>query len=191
MHLVSRALIATAIVASLGLASPLVSTASAHAIISLDGVSAVAGKSSTMTLEIQHGCLPAEPTVQVEAFVGAPWRRVKPAPVPGWSSSVTRQAKGGWHITWVNEGEPIPFGTATFFPITVAWPSAPGDYGMSVMQLCPDSSYYWNDAFVPATAMASSPPLTPRPEVTVVAIKGAPAPKKRPAGTTPTAQHRH
>jgi len=69
-----------------------------------------------MTLEIQHGCLPANPTVQVEAFVGAPWRAVKPEPVAGWTSSVTKQANGGWHITWVNQGTPIPFGTATFFP---------------------------------------------------------------------------
>lgn len=46
--------------------------ASAHAIIDLGGVSAVAGKTSPMTLEVQHGCLPAEATTQVEAFVGAP-----------------------------------------------------------------------------------------------------------------------
>jgi len=124
-----------------------------------------------MTLEIQHGCLPAEPTVQVEAFVGAPWRAVKPEPIAGWTSSVTKQASGGWHITWVNQGTPIPFGTATFFPITVSWPKNPGTYGMSVMQLCPGTSYYWNDKYTPATASLPSPPLTPLAEVLVVAKK--------------------
>lgn len=149
--------------------SPLIASASAHSIIELKGVSAVAGQTSVMTLEIQHGCLPAEPTLQVEAFVGAPWRAVKPKPLAGWTSSVTKQAKGGWHITWVNQGTPIPFGTATFFPITVSWPKNPGTYGMSVMQLCPGSSYYWNDKYTPATASSPSPPLTPRAEVLVVA----------------------
>lgn len=132
-----------------------------------------------MTLEIQHGCLPANPTVQVEAFVGAPWRAVKPEPVAGWTSSVTKQANGGWHITWVNQGTPIPFGTATFFPIMVSWPKNPGTYGMSVLQLCPGSSYYWNDKYTPATASLSSPPLTPLAEVSVVAKK-----TKTPAKTT-------
>ena len=45
----------------------LAAPASAHAIIDLDGVTAVAGRSSAMTLEIQHGCLPAEATTQVDA----------------------------------------------------------------------------------------------------------------------------
>lgn len=132
-----------------------------------------------MTLEIQHGCLPAEPTVQVEAFVGAPWRAVKPEPIAGWASSVAKQANGGWHITWVNQGIPIPFGTATFFPITVSWPKKPGIYGMSALQLCPGSSYYWNDKYTPATASLSSPPLTPLAEVSVVAKK-----TNKPARTT-------
>ena len=165
--------------------SPLLATASAHSIIGLNGVSAVAGERSAMTLEIQHGCLPANPTVQVEAFVGAPWRAVKPEPIAGWTSSVTKQASGGWHITWVNQGTPIPFGTATFFPIMVSWPKNPGTYGMSVLQLCPGSSYFWNDKYTPATASLSSPPLTPRAEVSVVAKK-----TKTPAKTTtPTSKH--
>jgi uncharacterized protein YcnI len=151
--------------------SPLLAIASAHSIIGLNGVSAVAGERSAMTLEIQHGCLPAEPTVQVEAFVGAPWRAVKPEPIAGWTSSVAKQANGGWHITWVNQGTPIPFGTATFFPITVSWPKKPGVYGMSALQLCPGSSYYWDDKYTPATASLTSPPLTPLAEVSVVAKK--------------------
>lgn len=183
---------------ALGLAAALVlgasiSEANAHAIIALNGISAVAGKSSVMTLEVQHGCLPSEPTVQVEAFVGSPWRAVKPQKVSGWTSSVTKQPKGGWHITWVNQGTPIPFGTATFFPISVAWPSQPGTYGMSVMQLCPGSSYYWNDKVTPATADVPSPPLTPRPEVLVVAAKNAVASTATPkASVAPsTSAHVH
>ncbi len=168
-----------------------VSPVSAHGIIELNGVSAVAGQSSVMTLEIQHGCLPSEPTVQVEAFVGSPWRAVKPQAVPGWTSKVTRQAKGGWHITWVNQSTPIPFGTATYFPITVAWPSKPGTYGMSVMQLCPGSSYYWNDKYAPATANIPSPPLTPRPEVLVIAAKDIAAATPKATATASLSAHVH
>jgi hypothetical protein len=144
--------------------------ASAHAIIDLDGVTAVAGKSSAMTLEIQHGCLPAEATTQVEAFVGRPWRSVKPGAVPGWQVSVQKVTQGGWHITWQNLGKPIPFGTPTFFPITVGWPSKPGTYAMHVTQQCTNgTSYDWNEQYGPATADTPSPPLTPRPEVHVAA----------------------
>jgi len=144
--------------------------ASAHAIIDLDGVTAVAGKTSAMTLEIQHGCLPAEATTQVEAFVGRPWRSVKPGAVPGWQAAIEKLAQGGWHITWKNLGAPIPFGTATFFPITVAWPVKPGTYALHVTQQCTNgTSYDWNQPYGPATATTPSPPLTPRPEVHVVA----------------------
>ena len=149
--------------------SPSIRSSAAHGIIELNGVSAVAGTTSTMTLEVQHGCLPSEPTVQVQAFVGKPWRAVKPKPISGWSSAVTRQANGGWHITWTNLGAPIPFGTATFFAIDAAWPKKPGTYGMTVLQLCPNSSYLWNTPAGAATADAPSPPLTPKPEVMVVA----------------------
>ncbi len=157
--------------------------AAAHAIIELESVSAVAGETSAMTLEIQHGCLPAEATTQVQAFVGRPWRAVRPAPVTGWEASVKRLARGGWQITWTNLGEPIPFGTATFFPIEVDWPKKTGNYGMRVTQQCTDgTSYDWNEKYRPATANRPSPPLTPRPEVQV----GAGAEKRAPR-TSPTA----
>ncbi len=93
--MIARTALTAFILALAVLASPAVSTASAHGIIDLDGVSAVAGPTSVMTLEVQHGCLPAEPTVLVEAFVGAPWRAVRPQPVDGWTSSLERQVKGG------------------------------------------------------------------------------------------------
>jgi uncharacterized protein YcnI len=193
MKLSTRASVITAALSAFALTTPLAATASAHAIIQLNGVSAVAGKTSAMTLEIQHGCLPSESTVQVEAFVGKPWRAVKPQAVPGWTSSVTRQAKGGWHITWVNQGAPIPFGTATFFPITVAWPKNAGTYGMSVMQLCTDgATYYWNEKYTPATATADSPPLTPKPEVLVVEKQDSSASTtSTPSSTTATQAHKH
>lgn len=143
--------------------------ASAHAIIDLNGVSAVAGSASPLTLEIQHGCLPAEATTSVEAFVGKPWRAFTPGVVPGWQATVAPLPKGGWHITWTNLGQPIPFGTATFFPVTVEWPAKPGTYSMRVTQQCTGgTSYDWNQKFRPATATSPSPPLTPRPEVQVV-----------------------
>lgn len=175
------------------LVGPLATTASAHGIIDLDGVSAVAGASSLMTLEVQHGCATSDSTIEVQAFVGKPWRAVKPQPVAGWSSRVARQDKGGWQITWTNLGAPIPFGTPIFFPIKVAWPAKPGTYGMSVLQLCPDSSYYWNDEYTPANGSVTSPPLTPRPEVLVVA-PSTPATKKSaqiPSSRTPSKVHHH
>lgn len=95
---------------------------------------------------------------------------MRPGPVAGWQLSVVRQGRGGWHITWTNLGEPIAFGTATFFPITVDWPTKPGTYGMRVTQQCTDgTSYDWSEKYRPASANHPSPPLTPRPEVLVVA----------------------
>jgi uncharacterized protein YcnI len=193
---VTRLCQVTAALALISLASPLITPASAHAIIELNGVSAVAGQTSDMTLEIRHGCFPLEPTVQVEAFVGKPWRAVTPKPIDGWTSTVARQPNGGWHITWVNQGQPVPFGTNTYFPITVSWPRNPGAYGMSVMQLCPGGhSEYWNVKYAPASAKADSPPLTPRPEVLVVAkgsSSSSPVPTARPsASTTAVVAHPH
>ena len=169
-----------------------VGPASAHAIIELNGVSAVAGRTSAMTLEIQHGCLPAEATTEVEAFVGTPWRKVTPAPVPGWRSSVEPLPKGGWHMVWTNLGEPIPFGTPTFFPITVAWPTKPGAYAMRVTQQCTNgTSYDWNTTYGPATASQPSPPLTPRPEVQVVAKAEKPKAGTHPLASTHATAHGH
>lgn len=166
--------------------------ASAHAIIDLDGVSAVAGTSSAMTLEIQHGCLPSEATLEVEAFVGKPWRAVAPGAVAGWQVAVDRLASGGWHITWTDLGAPIPFGTATFFPITVDWPAKPGAYGMRVTQQCTNGATYdWSEQYRPATANSPSPPLTPRPEVQVVAKAERPAPHHHPNSAAGVDVHAH
>ncbi len=144
--------------------------ASAHAIIGLNGVPAVAGKSSAMTLEIQHGCITDSPeTTQVIAFVGKPWGAVKPGSVDGWKFSVAPLADGGQQITWSVVGKPIPFSTPVFFPMTVKWPNSPGVYSMRVLQVCKGGQYLWETPFTPATASSPSPPLTPLPQVTVLA----------------------
>ena len=189
----TRLALATATLGGICLASPMMTNASAHAIVRLEGVSAVAGATSAMTIEIQHGCLPSEPTVQVQAFVGKPWRAMKPQKVDGWTSSVKKQAKGGWQITWINQGDPIPFGKATFFPIMVSWPKTPGTYGVSVWQLCANgSTYYWNEKSTAATATTNSPPLTPKPEVVVIAKQETSgATTTTPSSTTPAQAHKH
>jgi uncharacterized protein YcnI len=193
MNPLTRTAITAAGLSGFALITPLAATASAHAIIRLEGVSAVASATSAMTLLIQHGCLPSEPTVQVQAFVGKPWRSVKPQKVDGWTSSVKKQAKGGWQITWINQGEPIPFGKETLFPITVSWPKTPGTYGMSVWQLCANgSTYYWNEKSTAATATVNSPPLTPRPEVLVVEKQASSASTtSTPSSTMPAQAHKH
>lgn len=96
-----------------------------------------------------------------------------------------RLPRGGWHITWTNLEEPIPFGTATYFPVTVDWPDKPGTYGMRVTQQCTNgTSYDWSQKYRPATATSPSPPLTPRPEAKVVA-KAAPRASQAPQSPTP------
>ncbi|MDA3021440.1 MAG: hypothetical protein O2943_02020 [Actinomycetota bacterium] len=145
------------------------SPASAHAIVELNGVSAVAGKSSVLTLEIQHGCLTGQDgTTQVIAFAGKPWGAIKPAAVSGWTSLSARLADGGQQITWTSQGAPQPFGTPMFFPMTVRWPKSAGIYGLRVLQVCPSGVTWWDTPFIPATASAPAPPLTPLPQVQVL-----------------------
>jgi uncharacterized protein YcnI len=171
MHSHFRRLLGTALASTLivgGLWGALSAPASAHAIIDLEGQDAVAETTTEMKLEIQHGCVDGEPgIIGVQAFVGKPWRKIAPLPTPGWTSEVKRQKKGGFQITWTNQGEPIAFGTPVFFPIKVSWPKETGTYGMTVFQQCPQGSILWNTEFTAATADAPSPPLTPLPEVQV------------------------
>jgi len=142
--------------------------AQGHAIIELNGKDAMAGATSPMTLEIQHGCIDgAQETLQVQAFTGKSWGRVIPKPVTGWNSAVTKQRNGGSLITWSKQGAAAPFGTPVYFPLEVSWPKKSGIYGMSVLQVCPSSSTFWNEPFTPATANKPSPPLTPLPQVQV------------------------
>lgn len=143
-------------------------SASGHAIIDLEGKDAVAGTTSDMKLEIQHGCSDSLPgIVEVQAFVGKPWRKIRPLAVTGWSTEVSVQKSGGYRITWKNQGEPVDFGTPVFFPLKVSWPKKAGTYGMTVLQVCPGGSTLWNTEFTAATGDAPSPPLMPLPEVQV------------------------
>ncbi len=150
------------------------SPANAHAIIDLNGVAAVAGQTSGLTLEIQHGCLTGQDgTTQVTAFAGKPWGAIKPAAVIGWTSVSARLANGGQQITWTIQGAPQPFGRPVFFPMTVNWPKSAGSYGLRVLQVCPSGVTWWDTPFTPATAAAPSPPLTPLPQVQVLARPGS------------------
>jgi uncharacterized protein YcnI len=149
----------------IGMAVP----AQAHGIIDLGGTDAVAGRTSTMTLEIQHGCITRSTgTIQVQAFVGRPWGRLVPRPVEGWTVQERRLASGGRVVTWTKQGDPQPFGTPVYFPIRVTWPSKPGTYSMKVVQACPDDVTTWGTPGGPATADAPSPPITPIPQVQVL-----------------------
>jgi hypothetical protein len=144
--------------------------ASAHAIISLGGVDAVTGQTSRMTLEVQHGCLSDEDGVlQVLAFVGKPWGRLRPQPVAGWSMKRATLASGGQQITWTkDDGVPQVFNVPVYFPIDVTWPSRPGVVGMTVTQVCAQDTTTWNTPAAPATASTDSPPQTPMPQVKVL-----------------------
>jgi len=154
--------------ASAGLLLAVSAPAQGHAIIELNGKDAIAGTTSPMTLEVQHGCIDgAQGTLQVQAFTGKPWRSVVPQPVSGWSSSISKQSNGGSKITWIKLGAPAPFDTPVYFPLVVSWPTKSGIYGMSVLQICPTSSTLWNDPFTPATANKPSPPITPLAQVQV------------------------
>ena len=144
-------------------------SANAHAIIELNGVDAVAGKRSAMTMEIQHGCTGSGTgTIQVIAYVGKPWGKITPKEVDGWKSKVKRTAKGGQQITWDNLGEPQPFNQPFFLPMNISWPKKKGTYSMKVTQVCPDEVMVWGTPDGPATANKPSPPLTPLPQVQVV-----------------------
>jgi len=158
---------ATAATAAIVLAVPL--PAQAHGIIDLGGVDAVAGRTSTMTLEIQHGCITTSSgTIQVQAFVGKPWGRVAPRQVDGWTVDISRLSNGGRQVTWTKQGDPQPFGTPVYFPLKVTWPTKPGVYSMKVVQACPDDITTWGTPGGPATADAPSPPITPIPQVKVL-----------------------
>ena len=122
-----RAISAVAVAACAVLAVVSAPAASAHAIISLGGVDAVAGQTSRMTLEVQHGCLTDEDGVlQVIASVGKPWGRLRPLPVEGWSMTQKRLPKGQ-QITWTKvDGIPQVFNVPVYFPVDVTWPSKIG-----------------------------------------------------------------
>ena len=80
------------------IAAPLViasaAPASAHAIVDLSGDPAYAGRTSTMTLEIQHGCLQNEAGIEkIAAYFNKNYIKVVPQSGDEWSSSVNRIGK--------------------------------------------------------------------------------------------------
>lgn len=142
----------------------------AHAIIELGAVNAIAGETSGMTMEIQHGCITAETgTIKVIGWVGKPWGKITTRKVDGWKSSVVRTSDGGQQITWDNLGEPQPFNVPLYLPMDVKWPKKSGIYAMKVTQVCPDDVTTWDTPFGPATANTPSPPITPLAQVKVLA----------------------
>lgn len=142
--------------------------ASAHAIIELNGAPAYAGRTSIMTMEIQHGCLPSLATTRVVVSFSKLFGPVTPLPVKGWSAATGTRANGTKYIEWKTTSGPRPFGTPTYLPIRITWPKRAGTYGLPTKQLCVDGgSYYWYTPWQPASENVPSPPLTPLPTVIV------------------------
>ena len=156
-----------------GLALSSASPAAAHAIIDLTGEPAYAGKSSMMTMEIQHGCLQNELGIdKIVAYFDSAYRKVVPSTVAGWATT-TKRTSDGRKVTWKLKGTVPAFNTPTFFPMTVSWPAKPGVYGVPVKQWCGSATNVWDVPDGPATANQPSPPLYPLPQVRVL-----PAPAK-------------
>lgn len=157
-----------AAVAGLGIAAA--PSASAHAIVELNGDPAYAGRTSVMTLEVQHGCLANEVGIQkVVATFEKSFGKVRPKPVSGWASKVREAPRNGQRIVWVLKGAVPAFNQPTYFPMKIAWPKTPGVYGVPVTQVCDGEIDHWNIPDAPATANKPSPPLTPLPQVQVLA----------------------
>jgi len=144
--------------------------ASAHAIIELNGVAAVAGATSTMTLEVQHGCLDGEEgATKAVVYYGRAFPRVAAQSLDGWTAAVKPHGQAGHKVVWTNRGAPTPFGIPVFLPMSVSWPMRPGVYGVPVKEVCPGAVVMWDQPWGPATADRPSPPLTPLAEVEVIA----------------------
>ena len=162
--LAAGALSAALVVAS---ASP----ASAHAIVDLSGDPAYAGKTSVMTLEVQHGCLQTETGIdKVAAYFGKEFGKVKPSAVTGWKAT-SKRISSGRKIVWSLTGSVPSFNTPTFFPMTITWPAKAGVYGVPVKQWCGSDTNIWDVPDGPATADKPSPPLYPLPQIKVLASR--------------------
>ena len=160
------ALAAALIAAPLVIASA--APASAHAIVDIGGDPAYAGRTSTMTLEIQHGCLENEAGIdKVAAYFDKDYVKVKPQAVEGWTSSVKRAGKTT-KVVWKLTGDVPAFNTPVFFPMDITWPRKRGVYGLPVRQWCDGATNIWDEPDGPATAGKPSPPLYPLPQIKVL-----------------------
>lgn len=153
---------------SAALAVAAASPASAHAIVDLSGDPAYAGKTSVMTLEVQHGCLQNETGIdKVAAYFGKEFGKVKPSPVAGWKTT-SKRTSSGRKVIWSLTGTVPAFNTPTFFPMTITWPAKAGVYGVPVKQWCGSDTNIWDVPDGPATADKPSPPLYPLPQIKVL-----------------------
>lgn len=155
--------------AAAGLLIASAAPASAHAIVGLNGDPAYAGKTSVMTLEVQHGCLSNELGIEkVVATFDKSFGKVKAKPVSGWKSKVRPGPRGIQRIVWTLTGSVPAFNQPTYFPIKIAWPQTPGVYGVPVTQECDGEINRWDVPDGPATADKPSPPLYPLPQIKVL-----------------------
>ena len=146
------------------------SAASAHAIVELNGDPAYAGRTSVLTLEVQHGCLANDAGIDtVVAYFDSSFISVKPKSVPGWKSQKTKESDGTHRVRWTLTGDRPKFNTPTYFPMTIGWPKQSGVYGVPVKQRCLGEVNVWDTPNGPATANKPSPPLYPLPQIKVLA----------------------
>ena len=124
----TTALVAGSIAASL--------PASAHSIIDLTGATAYAGKTSKMTMEIQHGCMPSQPTNKVVTFFKASFGDIVPLKVKGWTSTTGVRPNGRKYVIWQTTTAPQPFANPLYLPMRITWPTKAGEYGMPTRQFC-------------------------------------------------------
>ena len=182
-HLLARTTLIVGLVVgvngSLLAMSPL--PAGAHAIVELQKSNAIVGKTSAMTLEVQHGCINGGGgTVKVVAQFESAFGNVTAGSVPGWTavvttgtttaSGTTTTAANGRTVTWSTTGAAQPFKTPLFLPLTVRWPKRVGAYGITVSQTCsnPSEETVWSTPTHAATLGVPSPPLTPLATVCVL-----------------------
>jgi len=145
-----------------------VGSASAHAVASLNGAHAVAGKSGVLGLTLQHGCMGGYDTDTVVTTFTPAWRSVAPRPAAGWTSQVAHVPGGAWKVTWKVIGAPIPFAQPMPFSLAVGWPKKSGIYTAPTTQYCGANSSAWVDTYTgPADGVHTSPADLPVPKILV------------------------
>lgn len=143
--------------------------ASAHSIIELNGAPAYSGRTSAMTMEIQHGCMPSQPTNKVVVFFKASFGDIVPLKMKGWTATTGTKASGRKYVIWQTATSPQPFPTPLYLPMRITWPTRAGEYGMPTRQFCVGGGHwFWDTQWHPATADVPSPPIEPLPSVMVL-----------------------
>lgn len=139
-------------------------TKPAHAHVSLEQGSAVAGKYQKLTFRVGHGCQgSATHTISVAMPEGM--TIPKPMPKIGWNilSGPARE------VTW--KGGPLPDGWFDEFSMMVKLPDTPGKYYFRVAQICENGRMDW-------TELPGVTPVTmPAPSLDVLAAPAAGAGK--------------